>query len=402
LRKFILGIAVLALLIGGIVVYLTATTPKTSAGVRFPLTASQRELLSVVPQSAEAFALAPAAAVLHGKLLSNPVTREPVQQWSDSQRLPTPWMLGGADLVVWRNGKETSYAVRLDGLRAAFLRLYLIVAGGDRAVVRGNLLYVNAGETPPGSAALHWEALAASLPPGDALIVQLESSRGAFPPLARPAVTSVKVTATEIILVSHAAATGAPRQTLQARFAEGALLSATFAEPPAMVDDLNRLFGTRLSSLLAGGGSIILYDVDTGTLLPRPNGLIVVPADDEKREAVSRISTVVQSIGEIRDAGQQILISIDRSSMGKYGGERFVGGTWPATDWAARVDPKRLVPLLENLGDSTGLRLATPRLYRSIRDLRRWIRHLALADSIEAARSTVGQTDQMSVRITSK
>ena len=59
-------------------------------------------------------------------------------------------------------------------------------------------------------------------------------------------------------------------------------------------------------------------------------------------------------------------------------------------------------PLLEKLGDNTGLRLAAPRIYRSARDLKRWIGALANADSIEASQSTTATTEELRVRIASK
>jgi hypothetical protein len=66
------------------------------------------------------------------------------------------------------------------------------------------------------------------------------------------------------------------------------------------------------------------------------------------------------------------------------------------------MDPKRAVPLLQRLGDNTGLRLAAPRIYRAARDLRRWIEYLSAADSIEAAHSYTASAEELRVRIASK
>ena len=76
--------------------------------------------------------------------------------------------------------------------------------------------------------------------------------------------------------------------------------------------------------------------------------------------------------------------------------------TWPSNRWAARIDPGKLVPVLERLGDSTGLRLASGRLHRAARDLRRWISALRQAESIEAAASVANGTEELRVRIATK
>ena len=53
------------------------------------------------------------------------------------------------------------------------------------------------------------------------------------------------------------------------------------------------------------------------------------------------------------------------AGMQKYATDSFIDAQWLSNDWAARIDPKRAVPLLDRLGDNAGLRLAAPRIYRS-------------------------------------
>ncbi len=400
MRKLVLVVLAIGALVAAVAIYLTATTPRRSVPLRFPLDEPKRRLLAAVPPAAEAFALIPAAAGLDAKLRANPVTRQPVEEWSEGQSLPRAWMLGGADLVAWRAERGMAYGVKLDRLRALLLRGYFYFTGQED----GLILLDGSANNPVGEL-----ALTAGLPEGDALVVQRQESRGAYPPISRPAATSLKVTPEEIVIVSRARS-GAPPPLAAPEASSagapsvpaGAMVSAWFSEPPAVTRDLGRIFGTNLSALLRRGGSIILYEVDTGTLLPRPRGLIVIPADPETRAAVARIARVASMVGEVREEGERILISFDGASMGRYRAETLVPGSWPATEWAVRADPRRLVPVLEELGDSTALRLATPRLYRSIRDLRRWIRNLAAADSIEAARTTTGDLEELSVRIRTK
>src|SRR5882757_8228402 len=130
MRKLRIIVAILIALVLAMVIYLMATTPKTSAGVRFPLTGAQRALVAAVPESAESFALIPTAAALDARLRENPVSSEAVDHWERSHSLPSPWMIGGADLLAWRDAESTRYLVRLDPIRAAIVRTYMMI-GGD-------------------------------------------------------------------------------------------------------------------------------------------------------------------------------------------------------------------------------------------------------------------------------
>jgi len=397
MRKLLFTLLLLGLIAGGIAVYLFATTPKESAGVRFPLSASQRALLGQVPATAESFALVPTAAALEGKLLANPITRDAVASFAEKQALPQPWMLGRADLLIWREaGGGTRYLIRLDPFRAAIVRAYRMI-GGDI----GDTLLINAPAAQPIDAAELESilALTANLPPGDAVAVQRVASRGAFPPIGRPAVTSVKVTAGEIELTSHAAA-GAAVDGLSTRptsFPRGAILTAAFSEAPRVVEDLNRLFGTKVSQLLEQGGSIAIYDVDTGTLLPRPRGVIIIPADDARRAAVTSIGGLARTA----EKDGNLLLSFD-DSLDTYLKDASDPARWPGNRWSLRADPQRLAPILRKLGDSLGLRVAAPRLFRSARDLERWIGGLEQASAIEAADSREGSVEVLRVRIAAK
>src|SRR5438067_5402911 len=99
------------------------TTPRRGAGVRFPLNDAQRALLAQVPQSAESFALIPSAAALESKLRANPITRDAVRSWEEKHSMPARWMIGGADLLLWRDADGgTHYLVHADPLRSFFVR----------------------------------------------------------------------------------------------------------------------------------------------------------------------------------------------------------------------------------------------------------------------------------------
>jgi hypothetical protein len=408
MRKLILLLIVLLALVGAVAVYLVVTTPKSADQIRFPLSEPHRKLLAHVPAGADSFALIPSAALLHGKLLANPVTREPILQWTHEHELPQPWMLGGADLAVWKRGKTTSYALRLDSFRAMVVRTWLLMSSNADARWEGTTLIMHdpAPTSVPSATPSDLDELlrlANGLPVGDVFVVQRQSGRGAFPPIGRPAVTSESVTPAEVLLVSRAATTDTTEQReIRPRFPEGAMLAASFATPPRVLGDLNRLLGAKIDALVDEGGSVALYDVDGGTFLPRPKGVLVIPADERAREQLKTVERVAALVGETRDTGDQILISFDRTSMSLYIEDEMLPASWPSTRWSLRIDPKRLIPVLRRAGDSPGLRFAAPRLHRAARDLRRWMDALSEADSVEAAASVVGGVEELRVRVASK
>jgi hypothetical protein len=408
MRKLtIIGAIVLAL-IAAVLIYLVATTPKTSAGIRFPLTGAQRDLVASVPESAESFALIPTAAALDSKLRANPIMADEIDRWEKLHSLPSPWMVGGADLLAWRDASTTRYLIRLDPIRAFVVRTYMML-GGDI----GETLLINAPAAQPINPADLAQILALSekLPPGDAFVVQRRGSRGAFPPIARPAVTSLSVTPDDILFTSRAQRDAtepiATQSNQPAHFPHNALITATFATMPRVVEDLNRVFGTRVSSLVENGGTIAVYDIDTHKFLPRPMGVIAVPDDPPRRAAFEDFVGKVKQgeslgihIATAEHAGS-LLLSFD-DSITPYINDAIEPGRWPAGKWAVRADPRRLVPILSRLGDSIGLRIAAPRFYRSARDLGHWIEALQGATVLEAADSEDASAEELKVRISAK
>ena len=305
-------------------------------------------------------------------------------------------MIGGADLLMWKNRDRTRYLLRLDPVRAAIVRIYLMARGDT-----GGTILINAPTEPPIDAAelAQIEQLAARLPPGDGFVVQRKSSRDAFPPIARPVVSSVQATESEIVIVSRAQVGRAESPShINARFPQGALLSATFRSPPRVLDDLNRLFGTKVSHLFSDGGSVALYDVDTGTLLPRPLGVMIFPPTEERRATVQPLTKYGLRVAERPD---ELVVSFDRS-LDTYLKDRSETVALAAGRWAARIDAQRLTPILHRLNDNLGLRIASPRLFRGARDLGRWIGSLEQAKIVEATDSIDGPDEELKVRVSAK
>jgi hypothetical protein len=399
MRTFIIILCILTVAVLAVAIFLVVTTPNDAVPLRFPLTAAQQELLGHVPPDAEAYALVPAPAVLMAKLEANPITRDPVLQWTAEHPLPPASMLGRADAVAWKSDKTTAYAVRFDPVRALIARAWTMFSPVN-ATWHGRVLIIGA-ERRAGFSLPPELQLANGLPEGDVFVVQRKESRGAYPPMGRPAVTSVRITADQIEMTSRAAAAGGDRLKPVLRFElpREAMLAVSFTEPPRLLGDLERLIASDVDALVGEGGVIALYGVDTGTLLPRPFGAIVVPANEASRAAAARYAQV---LGEVRESGGQLVIPFDRNSAAQYLKDAKTPSPWPANRWALRMDPVRLIPVLRKVGDNPALRFAAPRIHRGARDLRRWMGTLEKAQTIEAAASVSGVVEELRVRVASK
>jgi hypothetical protein len=402
MRTFIIILCIVVALVVACGIYLAVTTPTDARPLHFPLTPSQQALLARVPANADAYALIASPAVLMRKLEANPVTREAVAKWTDEHALPPSSFLGRADAVLWRTGKATSYAVHFDPVRAFFVRLWTMSGHAD-AQWDGRTLIIDPAEgTPPASppSELH---PAIGLPDGDVFVVQREEARGAYPPIGRPAMSSVRVTATDIELTSRAVSQETEvRAMARPALPRTAMLAVAFTDPPRILGDMNRLLASDLDALVGDGGVLALYDVDTGTFLPRPFLAIAVPADDDGRAALANYERVIDTVGTKLEQNGELVISFDRNTAPRYVQDARAPLPWPANRWAVRIDPPRLIPVLRKVGDNPALRFATPRIHRGARDLRRWMGALEQARVVEAADSVAGGFEELRVRIASK
>jgi len=407
MRKVLIILAILIAIAAAIGAYLLLTVPATSRGVHFPLSSSDRALIAQVPDSAEEFALVPNAGALEAKLDANPVTRDALARAKQKQVLPLAWMVGGGDVVVWRSNGKTTWLVQLDPLRAAIARTYLIARGNPNSAV-----LINAPADHPIEAAELDRILAigSALPVGDALTVQRTSSRGAFPPLQRPTVSSIAISASEVVITSHAAPDPnavIPSQPLHVRFPKTSILTATFATPPRAIE-LNRFFSKDIATLLGDGGTVAIYDIDTRKLLPKPRQVIAFPATPERRKALTGIINMIGKTGEemtgLRtvDSGDELVVAFDETSLDHYLKDGTQEPRWPSNLWAARIDPKRMVPLLNEIDGNPALKIVAPKLHRSIRDLKHWIGSLEQAESIEASDSVDPRKEELRVVVKAK
>jgi len=393
MRSLAIFFIILLVLAGAIVAFVVLTTPHQAADFHPRL-----DEIAVVPASAEVFAIIPTAAALDGKLHANPVTRAAIERWRANQPLPRPWMIGNADLIAWKSGGAMHYFVRVDALRALIVRTFVTSGAIDINVLPGDRL--------DGASVAEIRALAAKLPPGDALVVQRGNARGAYPPIGRPSATSVSITPAEIRLTSVGPASAGldrpkpvhtPEAVLAPRFPRGAVLSVAFTTQPRLLGDLNRLFGAKISGFFGDGGMLCIYDVNTRTFLPRPLAVIVVPDTPQRRADIAALGALAHT-GE-RDG--MLLISFDRS-IEQYQNDALDAAPAAGNQWTLRIDPLRLVPILKQLSNNVGLRIIAPRLYRSTRDLEGWIGGLEQAKVIDASESAGADGETLQVRIAAK
>ncbi|MGZ8709381.1 MAG: hypothetical protein ACXW28_04065, partial [Thermoanaerobaculia bacterium] len=290
---------------------------------------------------------------------------------------------------------------RFDAVRAFIVRIWTMFSSAESRWDGRTLLIGeqrDAAFSPPAEI-----LMAEGLPPGDLFVVQRKDSRGAFPPIPRPAITSVSVSENQIDIVSRAPArenTAAP--AVVHSLSTSAMMAVAFTEPPRVIGDVDRLIPADIDDLVGDGATIALYGVDTGTLLPRPHMAVIVPADEQHRATLAKYERVIGMVGETAEQNGELVVAFDRRSVAQYSSDPRTPMPWPANRWSLRLDPRTLIPVLRKVGDNPALRFATPRLYRGARDLRRWMGGLEQARAVEASASVGGGFEELRVRVASK
>jgi hypothetical protein len=436
MKRTLLVVGIAAAAIAVVAIYLVATVPTTVTPVAAPFGGAAAALLAQVPAGATDIAYARRASALYREALADPIAGPPLRQWSDRAGLThLPLLLGSSDAVLWRSADGGfGFAARPDLMRRMLLHLYLSVSGRDDLSMENGALVMNAGEAGASATPVvsELESLAAGLPPADLMVLQREGSRGAFPPIGRPAMTAIRLTGGSILLDSRSrAGSGEPDVQAALPFAPpaGAMLSIAMARPPRLAGELNRLFATRVTPLLDQGGMLVVYDVDARSLVPRPVGLVVLRADDAHRAALSafvgslasmagaaaavskrRVGTVeVESRDaygmrvETAETRSELLLSFDRSSIDRYlaAPARRAVDLAPAV-WTAEVIPSIAAPVVGRLSHSPGFRILAPKLYRAAADLERWMVALQGASGVDVQKDLAGGQQRLRVTIRAK
>jgi hypothetical protein len=433
MRRTLIGIAVLVgALAVAVTIWLFATASGAGWTVALPLPAADRELMAQVPADASEFALIAAAGPTHRQLERNPVTADLIHAWAEGAGARFPLLLGRADVVAWRANGRVGMAASVDAVRAVLLRAWILVSGSEEVSIERRTLFRNRSDHPMAAGDLEpLIELAAGLPRASALVWQTSESRGAFPPVGRPSASAVSLTGEGVrIQCASAERTGdaAAQRPLGRRFPTNAAASIEFAASPPFAGEIERLVGVRVRPLLEDGGMLVIYDVDSRTLVPRPIGLLVLPGDSGHRAALASLLGSIESIGkdlvaetrrqvgptqvvrrrafggtmETAESAGELLISFDGASL-----ERYLGGGFEPVEpkpavWIARIDPSRLAPLVAAGEKNRALRLLTPKIARSARDVNRWIGYLSGVHLATARKMAGSRGDELQVVVTTK
>lgn len=422
IRKGCLIVAVLLIVIAGILAAIVLSTPGGSERVTLQASPSMLGMLRMVPPDAEELILIPAAAGLLRDLRDHPVTTDWIGEWQsrNSGRM-LPLLLGDADVVAWRRGEESGYVANPDGVRRTLVRLWLAAgrqAGGVR--VSDGLLSVGGGPAQP---VMHpdlpaFVELAGNLE-GHLFFLQRESSPSRYPPLGRPTVTAASITESEIILDSRSRSGGVPPgQPLPiVAYPRNAMMATAAAASPEWLDRLDRVLPIEITALLDRGAMLALYRVDEKTLVPRVEGIVILPEGDDPEQLRSVLDSVVPRInlgglGTITESRRlvrgvevtrregfgysldfathqgHVLIAFDKSSMERYLSDTLERLDLPPdrTVWFVRVRPTQLSNAVDQLRDRKELALLVPDVYESIRELDRWLDYFQRVSSIVMAR----------------
>ena len=420
-RGCLIAVMVLVALLG-IAAALVFSTPATSDPVALEGSAERIEMLRMVPADATDVTVIPAAAPLLRQLRKHPVTEDWIDEWQsrNSGRL-LPLLLGSSDVVAWRRGEESGYIANPDPLRRMLIRAWLATGrrGVDIRVERGFLAGGAVSDAP--AAAPDLPAMIAltrgtggvtggNLGPMTAHLFhfQRDGSESRYPPLDGPVVTGVVVSGHDIVLTSRAASGGSrPSSPLPIlSFPRNAMVATAASASPEWLGRVERVLPVKLNSLLDRGAMLALYRVDEKTLVPRIEGLVVLPAGNDAAELRSVLDSIAPRIslvglGEVKETRRTIaavevirregfgytidyashrgnlIIAFDDSSMEKYLSDSLAPLELPAdrTVWFARVRPAMLEDAVTQLREREELSLIVPDVYESIGELGRWLQY---------------------------
>lgn len=329
------------------------------------------------------------------------------------------WLVGSAPVAIWTGDGGWGAVARPDALHRLLLRaatpfLSIDVVFDDALVRFGSA--GSASPQPPDA------ALAASLS-GHLFI--LHGEEGSYPPMERPALTAIRFGDSALDIVTRGrvepAAAAEPLRLEAGTLPANALLAARFAEPPRAVLAMEKTSPMRFERLLRNGGMVALYGVDDGGLVPQPLIAFSVPADEEGYEqmvaAVDRAMArgavglllgpqpeTTRTVGgvtiqhreglgltlEFARRGDEMLFSFDDRSLERLLEAEMVPARNGRASWAMRARPRELLPVLEEIGSSRGLRLLARGFSDAARDLARALRALPPTDELTADLETEG------------
>ncbi|HUP63907.1 MAG TPA: hypothetical protein VM557_01330 [Thermoanaerobaculia bacterium] len=314
------------------------------------------------------------------------------------------WLIGASPTAIWTRPDSWGGATRPDPIRR-FLIPFLAARFLDLRVEReGDIILFNPNDEPT-IGEIPRDCL--SERSGSAFVIRL--AEGGFPPIPRPAFTAISFDGDRLKIASCARG-HEPLPTTSLTGVEmpsDALIAIRFAEPPPAIESIEKAVPIDLTRYLADGGSVALYGIETGGLVPRPSIVFGIRADDDRAAGImaelDRATTrgamkLLLGMGEDRTRvvggvtvtrregigltiefarrGDELLIAFDGRSLEKLLSGGFVPTEDGEVSWHLRARPDQLLPVLDDLGSNPALRLFAEDFSRETRKLAAEIRAL--------------------------
>lgn len=386
------------------------------------LTQTQRALLERVPADADVVAIVPSVAATYYKARTHKLTRSAMhdlREKNDPGLLP--FILGNCDLVIWRKESETSYIANPDWLRRLLIRAI------DRRVVDDDgILLLGRSDTPSASVSAAFAQLHRGAA-GHVFVWQREGGRS-FPPIGRPAVSTMRLEENALRVESLAPENRPLRSVSSMPLPKNAMLAAVVSEPPEWIDDLERALPIHISPLLDRGALFALYRIEDRPLFPRPFGVLALPAGAARAAELERqLDSLIplgglaevttrtvngmtvrkrSGLGFVIESAQvhdRFVISFDKTSVEQFIHGEFQNSAGTAFLWSIRLVPRDVVPALNDVRENRGLRLVARDLSRGADRIYRSARWFESADEITStARAEMGQIRLETVVLASK
>jgi hypothetical protein len=385
-------------------------------------------MLALAPDDTDVFIL-PEFGRLQNAIRRNPFSRQLLARETEARNLRMAGiLLGSSDLVVWRENQAIVFATNARGARRWLLQMSARFGLVPPMREEGEFLLSGTGGTSGAG------PVSQPGPPleGHFFIVhRVTGEEERYPPLPRPAVSAVTVDRRRFSVISQAEAVEAaalPALPATLQLPADAMLSIAFWQPNEAVRELDRFLPLNLYRLSSNGALLTIYELRRGKLLPRPEGFIALPENEETREAVGSLFNV-SSFDELLGGGgpvetrqvagtridratrlgatveaarldESILVGFDESSL-----ERFLSGAReevqlrPGTVWKIRGDPRLLVPELRRIEGDRAIRFVAPRVIRSVRQLLGVLQYAEQARTMEATRLREGRIERLELSV---
>ncbi|HEY0593833.1 MAG TPA: hypothetical protein VGF40_18825, partial [Thermoanaerobaculia bacterium] len=400
MRTAVIAIALLTAIAVAIAVMLVVPRLAEPGAPRLEAEASLLAMMAAAPDDFETVVAIPTFASTWRRF--SPLIEPLLDSREDERSLAAAsWLIGNAPVAIWTSGGAWGALARPDPLHRIALRIANPFVPVDLRI-EGDLVRFGP-EVAAASQAID-PSLVRTL---EGHLFILHGAKGSYPPMERPALTALRFGDGVLRITSRGrakdGASSAPPALLGARtLPSNALLAARFAEPPRAVLAMEKTAPIRFERLLGEGAMVALYGVEEGGLIPRPLIAFSVPADDATyRDLVGAVDRAMakgavglllgpqpettrtagdvtithrEGLGltlEYARRGDELLFAFDDGSVEQLLRAREISVGTGSAIWSMRARPAELLPALEELGSSRGLRLLARGFSNAARDLAR-------------------------------